>query len=686
MNKPSDAARGSLGLVPGAASPPQRVAPTWSWTSGARVVGSGAAPLGPGHGRSRTAAPLHLAPPTATDAPGPTRTPGRWWTPGHSPVSLADLPLVPMALLLSAAASAVLFLLGPPLPAPTDTGLVSVLPPSYWATVALLLTGITVSVWGRRLSHGLAAAHVSLLVVTLYGVAATSSAYPRGTVSWRHVGVATELASTRVVDAGIDAYFGWPGFFSLVASFTGLAGVDDAEPVMTWAPVLNELLLLLPLLVVLRALSSDDRIVWSAVTLFYLTNWVDQDYLSPQALSYFLYLSVLGLLLTFFRPAAPRTSRARVGQLARAWAAVPRALRGAGPEADPAGPGPAPAPASARPVVVLVVVTVTTAVVLVHQLTPFALLLAFVALAVARRTTVQGLPLLTVVLILFWFTYGASVYLQGNLGTLLAGVGDFAEAARGGLVERIQGSPGHVLVVRGRLLFSLAVWSAAALAVLLHYRRGQRDTSAVLLLVSPALLFGLQSYGGEMLLRIFMFSLPFACLLALQLLPRSRTSTGRRVCGAALLATALVLTPAFVLVRYGNQLTDQRAPGEVRAVEELYRLAPPGTLLVAGNDNTPWRYTEYGQHRHVTLERLLEVKAPADASQAQDALEAELGTYPQGAFLLLTRQQENFERLFGVRTPYTVREMREALTRSDDFAVVFRNDDAVILQLRPGNR
>ncbi len=560
---------------------------------------------------------------------------------------------------------------------PTDTGLLTVLPASFWAAVAVLLSGFTLATWCRRMSQWLAAGHLTVLVILLYGIGVAGTPYPRGTVPWRHVGVAAELVTTRLVDPGIDAYFGWPGFFALLATYTGLSGLEDGQALMRWAPVVNELLLMLPLLVVLRALTPNPRLVWSAVAFFYVTHWVDQDYLAPQAMSFFLYLCVLGLLLTFFLPGAPPVLRGR-RPVPRLLDGALRLVRGAGPSHRPlppaaAGPG-------SRVWVLGLVVMIIVAIISMHQLTPYAVWLALVALALARRTALRSLPLVTGVLIVTWLTYSAASYLQGNLGELLAGVGDLAGAAQGGLVDRIQGSPGHLLVVRGRLLFSLAVWGLAGLAVLLLYLRGRRDTTPALLLATPGPLFAMQSYGGEMLLRIFMFSLPFACFLAVQLLPSARTDRGRRLAGALFLGTALVTAPAFVLVHYGNQRIDVRSELEVQAVRELYRVAPPEALLVAGNDNTPWRYTQYGLHRHVTLERVLKKNAPTDAAAVEQALHAEFVRQPAGALLLITQQQHDYEDLFGRRTPYSLAEVERRLSESPSFEVVLRNAHAVVLR------
>ena len=217
------------------------------------------------------------------------------------------------------------------------------------------------------------------------------------------------------------------------------------------------------------------------------------------------------------------------------------------------------------------------------------------------------------------------------------------------------------------------------MAALGLYWRRRRDNTPLLLLVSPGLLFAMQTYGGEMLLRIFLFSLPFACFLAVQLLPSARTLRGRRVAAGAMLGVALLLTPCFVLVRYGNQLVDERSGPEVEAVRELYSLADPGALLVAGNENTPWRWTEYGEHRHVTLDRLLEDEAPQDVSAVESALHDRLLDDEPHGLVLLTRQQLEYERLFGRRAPYALADVQQVLLDSPRFQVVSRNADAVVL-------
>src|SRR5947207_8975568 len=87
-----------------------------------------------------------------------------------------------------------------------------------------------------------------------------------------------------------------------LATLVKLGGAPSALSFATWATVGFNLLFLPPLLLLTRALTRDPRLVWGSIWIFYAANWINQDYLAPQAFGYLCYLTVLGLLLTYFRP------------------------------------------------------------------------------------------------------------------------------------------------------------------------------------------------------------------------------------------------------------------------------------------------------------------------------------------------------------------------------------------------
>ena len=116
---------------------------------------------------------------------------------------------------------------GMPLREMTDLGLVSVMPVTALALLALLTVSFCIALQDRPLRPWVTCIHVVALIVILYGVTAFVEAEPRVATVYRHVGIIDNLARNGSVDGTIDAYFSWPGFFGLGALVTQAAGLEQ---------------------------------------------------------------------------------------------------------------------------------------------------------------------------------------------------------------------------------------------------------------------------------------------------------------------------------------------------------------------------------------------------------------------------------------------------------------------------
>ena len=72
----------------------------------------------------------------------------------------------------------------------------------------------------------------------------------------------------------------------------------------------------------------------------------------------------------------------------------------------------------------------------------------------------------------------------------------------------VDANPEHAFISKMRLIMTLFIWGLAFVGGVFRLRRGYRDASYVLLAVVPFPLLLVQTYGGEMLLRIYFFTLP----------------------------------------------------------------------------------------------------------------------------------------------------------------------------------
>jgi hypothetical protein len=182
----------------------------------------------------------------------------------------------------------------------TDVGLVSVLPAWSYLAFIPIAAAFALILDGPRPSTWLLAAIVVVLVLMLYGAVPFVEGEARFSPSWRHIGVIDYVTRHGGVDPTLDAYHNWPGLFILASAVAGAIGLTDLSGVALWAPVWFNLLYLPALFVLLDSLTDDRRAVWLGIWLFYLTDWIGQDYFSPQAFGFFFFLTTTAVLVRWF--------------------------------------------------------------------------------------------------------------------------------------------------------------------------------------------------------------------------------------------------------------------------------------------------------------------------------------------------------------------------------------------------
>jgi hypothetical protein len=588
---------------------------------------------------------------------------------GRSVDRIAPLRDVALGVLaLGAAVLSCFAATGITLPINSDVGLAVELPAIYWVgLVGLNLVFAAALLGGGRHERGphpaLMLVLLAALLVVLFGVAAFATDYPRGEVAWRHIGIADSLQRTGTINPKIDAYFNWPGFFALLALASDATGIDPLT-LAVWAPVGNVALWLLPLAMIVRTLTSDPRRLWLTLWVFTVGNWQDQDYLSPQAFAFFLYLVLLSLLL---RNLAASTNQRLFAQ-GRSVGGVLAWWRSRTPAEPSAGHR-----VAALGLCVLLVVVIAGS----HQLTPFMLVVALMALTLSGRVWSSGLLLLSLVVLGLWLGYPASSYLLGHPPLADIGLGSSATA---NVAERVSGTPGHLFVVRVRMGLAALLWLVAAVGFLRDRRAGRRDIRPLLLMGAPFIVLPAQSYGGEMLIRVALFSLPFtAYLVAGALLPRSRPATSRMTWRLGLVCAAISLL--MVTGRYGNARFDIFTENEIAAAQKLYQLAPDDAAIISGAHPTPWRNKEYHEHKYRTVRDLC--KANHEANACGEAVYAYARHEPGGAMLLMNRASQMSMVLQGVLTPGTYQEFEQWLGHVPTIHLVYENPDARIYRIDP---
>ena len=568
-----------------------------------------------------------------------------------------------------------------------DYGLLPVFPLSFFAALALLVASFVAALRSPRPSEVVLAGHALALIVFLHGTMPLLFPEPFYPWVYKHVGVAEYIDLHGRLDASVDIYQNWPAFFALSAWFGRVAGTRPLEFV-AWAQVFFNACNLVLLRYVFGSLSRDLRLIWVAVFVFFSTNWVAQDYYSPQAFAFTLSLGLVGVILHWLLIAPDRAWMARwLNRVAAFIARLGRRRRsGAVPEDEPAGSQRVGRRAARNIAIALFAVIITT-----HQLTPYMLI---VGLGVLTFLGVVR-PRLLVVL----FTAMALAYLlprmdfiqryYGLLGSAGEPLQNVRTAAAG--PHGLGGEPGRVLSAHAARLLSFTIWGLGLVGVIRRLRAGYKNLGVAALAAAPAVIVLAETYGGEAIYRVYLFSLPwFALLTAFALRPGGDDWSSARAVARLLLPLALLLG-LFLPAYFGMAATNEVRPGEVAASQYFYDHAPPRSVLMIAAPQFPVRLAgNYDQFRLTigeTHPSLLTVKPSLRHKMLGDrhvpVIAKVMRNYGGGqpVYLAVSRNGKVTSQILHLLPRGSLDELERAMSRSRHFRIWYRNADTTIFQL-----
>jgi hypothetical protein len=531
--------------------------------------------------------------------------------------------------------------------------------------LALLLAGLLAELSRPQPRTWLLGAYLLGLIVAIHAtVPLLYGGTPEYAWVYKHMGVAQEFGQYQRVTDTSNIYQEWPALFTTVAAISSLG---DAGPLSfaAWGPVAFELADALLLLGIFRLLTGDRRLPYLAVLLYEgLIAWVGQDYLSPQAFGYLLWLGIMAIVVRWLIVPEPAHARWRLVNRARELLLAQRSA-------------PPPASVAMRWLAFALVAVLYLAIVAAHQLSPYIVLpgvLGLVLLGVVwRGWLVLG------VLVVIALGYLAPRYglIASQFGGIFSG-GDVFENASGsqGILHRAaEARTGDVIHVLAALM-----WLGMAAAIALRWRSLGRVAIPGALALSPFLVLGVQSYGGEAIYRVFLFSAPWCALLIAELIAELRGAL-RPLVSAVACTVALV---AGLQGLWGPVAVYAFTPGELTASLWLYNHAAPGSVLVLAADDFPG--LEAADYSAYDLQVI-----PADPQLGQDYLdEADVLGVEQwissfghgGAYVVFSQSMANYADYFGYPSGYG--QLAKEVSGNSIWHVVYRNPDVVIYRVTVG--
>jgi hypothetical protein len=267
-------------------------------------------------------------------------------------------------------------------------------------------------------------------------------------------------------------------------------------------------------------------------------------------------------------------------------------------------------------------------------------------------------------------------------------VGNLSDSVAG---RGVRSNADHLVVLNTRIGLAVAVGAVAVLGAWRRWRKGFDDRVALVLLVTPFTAMALQSYGGEMALRVYFFALPAACLLvAYAVFPEfpGTTPAPRRAMALVLAALcAPVLVGGFLVARYGNEALEHVREGEVAAIEHLLGTTT-GPIEVLWPAARPADSANAAMvHGFADMERVTfrPTLAPIDPEDPSAVVGEVAGAGPDTYFLTTRSQEAELELIEGYPSGWGD-EFRARMSDSRDLRVVLTNDDAVVWAARAPDR
>ncbi|WP_329555740.1 lipopolysaccharide biosynthesis protein [Streptomyces sp. NBC_00696] len=548
-------------------------------------------------------------------------------------------------------------------------GLISVLPLPTLVGAALLIVVFASLLWLGREHKTLLMITLLATVFSLHALPAVIETEPRFPTAWQHLGFIDYIDRTGSAVPDLDARWSWPGFFAVAAFVGRTCGITDWSEVIRWWPTAIQLAYLAPMFLLVRSLRASWRAKWTGIWIFVLSGWVGQDYFSPQGFTFLLYLAFVAILLVWFRAPHVLWTRMRPGEA----------------EVEPTD-------RRQQAVLLMVLTGLFAASVPAHQLTPFVMLGVLTVLVLIGRSELRGLPILFAVLVAVWLGFMAEPYWSGHFNDLFGGVGGVGSNVSTSVSGRIQGgSSTHKLVLYTRVLLAGGVMAFACWGWLRRRTNKYRERSLLVLTFVPFLGFGMQSYGGEMALRVFMFAVPGAALLAgLALFPRTGATAeerekdrSNRLAPLAALLAGLLLMGGFLVARWGNEGFERVRPGEVAAMNYVYAHDKPTVRLLWLTDDTvndvtpamPWGAKDMERVNYVPT------PAPADPVLVSGLVKALKDAGPNSYLMLNKSQVVSLQLDAGYATTWESR-LIQNLDDRQELKKVLVNADATVYTLR----
>jgi len=436
-----------------------------------------------------------------------------------------------------------------------ELGLFSILPLSFFAAFSLLIMTFFITIlYGHKYRLFLLTSQTILLILFLTLTPGLIEGTARFTAAYVNFKASDYITQTGHINPSATWILNWPSFSILVSIFAQITTIPGQFILLAYPTIFN-LALFIPLFLLFRIILKDSKMIWLAIWFVFIGNWIGQDYFSMQSLAF---LVIIIMLFLLFRNMNGKMKT-------RGWAIL---------------------------LLLLFFFVVSS-----HLLSSMLFASILIVFFITKQLPRFNLTVIAIVLIAAWSIFGAYTYLSNDLLLNFSQSLNLSTIFQRNLQSRlISGSTLHIEVTEIRVIFSAVMVGFGGLGILavsLRRKIDQVTKQVLFLLLSIGLLLFSFAYGGELFMRLYMFS-----LIPLAYFSAKLFVNHKRIFFVAILFFVIVVPPFVMLSRYGNESMDYVPLSEQVGVNFLYSHSTIG-YVIGGTTGGDFRDFTYRQGYHL---------------------------------------------------------------------------------------